>query len=87
MVSGKVRRFERTYFDVRVFNPHAPSHQQSSPSTCYHKQESLKKHAYEQRIKEVEHSSFIPLVLSATGGMVNEVMTFYKRLASCFAVK
>ena len=23
-------RFERTYFDVRVFNPHAPSHSQSS---------------------------------------------------------
>ena len=28
-------RFERTYFDVRVFNPYAPSNQQSSISSCY----------------------------------------------------
>ncbi len=48
-------RFERTYFDVRVFNPHAKSHRQSSLSTCYCKH---KKRAYEQCIKEVEHSSF-----------------------------
>ena len=80
-------RFERTYFDVRVFNPHAPSHKRSSLSACYRKQESLKKRAYEQRIREVEHSSFTPLVLSATGGMANEATTFYKRLASCLAMK
>ena len=65
-------RFERTYFDVRVFNPHAPSHRQSSLPACYRKQESLKKRVYEQRVREVEHPSFTPLVLSATGGMANE---------------
>ena len=43
---------------------------------------SSKKRAYQQRIQEVEHSSFIPLVLSATGGMGNEATIFYKRLAS-----
>ena len=78
-------RFERTYFDVRVFNPHAKSHRQSSLSTCYRKQEGIKKRAYEQRIREVEHSSFTPLVFSATGGMANEATAFYKRLASCLA--
>ena len=41
-------RFERTYFDVRIFNPYAPSHRQSSLSSCYRKQETLKKRAYEQ---------------------------------------
>ena len=80
-------RFERTYFDVQVFNPHAPSHRQSSLPACYRKQESLKKRAYEQRVREVEHSSFTPLVLSVTGGMANEATTFYKRLASCLAMK
>ncbi len=44
---------------------------------------SKKKRAYEQRIREVEHSSFTPLVLSATGGLAREVNTFYKRLALC----
>ena len=80
-------RFERTYFDVRVFNPHAPSNQQSSLSSCYRRQESLKKRAYEQRVREVEHASFTPLVLSATGGLANEATVFYKRLASCLAMK
>ena len=37
-------------------------------SICYRKHENEKKRAYEQRIREVEHSSFTPLVLSATGG-------------------
>ena len=32
-------QFERTYFDVRVFNPHAPSHRQSGLPACYRKQE------------------------------------------------
>ena len=40
MVSG---RFERTFFDVLVFNPHAPSHKHSSLVACYRKQEMLKK--------------------------------------------
>ena len=35
-------RFERTYFDVRVFNSHAPSHRQTNLLTCYQRQESLK---------------------------------------------
>ncbi len=39
-------RFERTYLDVRVFNPHIKSHRQSSLSTCYRKQEGIKKRAY-----------------------------------------
>ena len=32
-------RFERTFFDVRVFKPYAPSNQTSTPSSCYRKHE------------------------------------------------
>ena len=42
---------------------------------------------YEQRVREVEHSSFTPPVLSATSGMANEAITFCKRLASCLTMK
>ena len=49
--------------------------------------EAEKKRAYEQRIREVEHSTFTPLVFSATGGMAKQSTTFYKRLASLLAVK
>ena len=76
--------FERTFFDVRVFNPHAPSNRHPH---CYRRHEMEKKQQYGQRVREIEHASFTPLVLSATGGMANEATVFYKRLASCLATK
>ena len=36
---------------------------------------------------EVEHASFTPLVISATGGLAKEATIFYKRLASMLASK
>ena len=77
-------RFECTFFDVRVFKPHAPSNRHPH---CYRKHELEKKRHYEQRVREVEQASFAPLVLSATGGMANEATVFYKRLASRLATK
>ena len=79
--------FERTYFDVRVFNPHAPSNRHTQPSSCYRKHERIKKRAYEQRVREIEHATFTPLVRSAMGGLANEANIFYKRLASMLASK
>ena len=79
--------FERTYFDVRVFNPHAPSNRQTNLQSVYRKHEKIKKRAYEQRIREIEHATFSPLVLSATCGLAMEANTFYKRLASMLASK
>ena len=61
-------RHERAYFDVRVFNPLAPSNRQPS-AACYRKHENIKKRAYEQRVREIEHGSFTPIVLSLTGGL------------------
>ena len=69
-------RFERTFFDVRVFNPHAPSNRSTN---CYRKHELEKKQKYEQRVREVEHASFTPLILSATGGMANQATVFRGR--------
>ena len=53
-------------------------------SACYRKHEKMKKRAYEQRVREVEHGSFTPL---ASGGMGNAANIFYKRLASMIAEK
>ena len=33
---------------------------------------------YEQRVQKVEHFSFSPLIMSATGGMVREATNFCK---------
>ena len=78
--------FERTYFDIRVFNPHAPSNRHTDLQSVYRKHEQIKKRAYEW-IREVEHATFSPLVLSATGGLAREANIFYKRLASMLTSK
>ena len=79
-------RYERAFFDIRVFNPLAQSNSQPI-SSCYRKHENMKKRAYEQRIREIEHGSFTPLVLSLTGGMGPAASVCYKRLASMLAQK
>ena len=79
-------RHNRAFFDVRVFNPYASSNRQPI-ATCYRKHENLKKRAYEQRVREIEHGSFTPLVLSLTGGLGNAAKVCYKRLASMIASK
>ena len=80
-------RFERAFFDVRVFNPYAPSNKRSTLQACYRKHENTKKRAYDQRIREVEHGTFSALVFSSTGGMGRQAITTYKRLASLIAEK
>ena len=75
------------YFDVRVFNPLAPTNSRRPLSAVYRQHEQLKRRAYEQRIREVEHGSFTPLVFAATGGMGPSSVVMLKRLASMIAVK
>jgi len=57
-------RYEEAFFDVRVFNPHALSNRQQSLPQTYRKHEHAKICAYEERVREIEHSSFTPLVMS-----------------------
>ena len=71
---------------MRVFNPHAPSNGQPL-AACYRKHENSKKRAYEQRVHEIEHGSFTPIVLSLTGGLGKAATTCYKRLTSMIAEK
>jgi len=63
---------------VRVFNPLAKSYINQSLYTCYWKNENEKKHKYEERVRNVEHGTFTPLVISAAGG---------RRLASLLSDK
>ncbi len=80
-------RYERTFLDVCIFNPHAPSNSNQSLSACYKTHEKSKKRAYEQRVREIEKATFTPIVLSASGSMAVEATHFYKRLASRLAEK
>ena len=71
--------FERAFFDVRTVNPFAQSNSHSSIQATYRHHENLKKQHYEKRIREVEHSSFTPLIFSTTGSLGPAACSFYKR--------
>ena len=75
------------FFDIRVFHPNAPSNRSSSLATAYKKHEAAKKREYAQRIRDVEHGVFTPIVLSTVGSMGREATIFYKRLADLVAQK
>ena len=78
---------QSTFFDVRVFNPFAPSYQNTSLAQCYRKKELEKKRAYDKRVREIEHGSFSPLVFSTSGGMGATATVVYKRIATLIASK
>ena len=80
-------RFERAFFDVKVFNPYARSNQRSTLAATYRSHENSKKRAYDQRIREVEHGTFAPLVFSCTGGMGRAATATYRRLAALISTK
>ena len=72
--------YQKAFFDVRVFNPLARRYVNLTPSKCYELNEREKKRSYNQRVIEVEHGSFTPLVFAATGGCGRECRKFYRRL-------
>ena len=84
---GVWTRNQRAFFDVRVFNPFAPTYSNKTLQQCYQMNEQEKKRAYNQRVLEVENGTFTPLVFSAAGGMANECSMFYKRLAGLISEK
>ena len=76
--------FEKTFFDVRVLNPLAPSNTTPTPMLAT---ADMKKKNKEHMSNASEHASFTPIVLSTTGGMGPIATTFYKHLADRLASK
>ena len=84
----KLAPFEHIYMNVQqAFALLHLQHANSSMSKCYRKHELDKKREYEERVREIEHGSFSPLVLSTAGGMGPIATTVYKRIASLIADK
>ncbi len=88
---GKLPRWcspgRRNEWSMGDLDPFAPSNRHPNLSTSYRKHENEKKRAYEQRILNIEHSSFSPIVMSCTGGLGRIATNTYKRLASMLAEK
>ena len=75
-------RHEDAFFDVRVFHPNAESYRTSSLEELLRRHERQKQLQYEERVINVEHGSFCPLVFSTTGTAAPLCDRFLKRLAS-----
>lgn len=80
-------RFDRAYFDVCVFNAFAQSNAAKPLTACYAFHEQRKIAKYAERVREVEHSSFIPLVFSSSGGCGPITDNCIRRLAHLLAKK
>ena len=78
---------EKTFFDIRVGHPNAKSHMAKSLEALYKENEQEKKRAYNDRVIQVEKSSFTPLVFLTTGGMGPECERLNKRLAELISNK
>ena len=72
-------RFERTFVDVRVFNPTSRT-VSDVPAEAYRAQEQHKRRVYEQRVTDVEHGTFVPLIFRSTGGASPAAHAFIKRV-------
>ena len=78
---------QNAFFDTRVFYPHANSYQTKSLASLFKSFENAKKREYVERVTEVEHGSFTPLVFSSCGGAGAEATIAIKRIASLLAAK
>ena len=72
-------------FDVRVYHANAPTYRSLSPTKAFELHERRKQLEYEERIVNVDHGSFCPLVFSMSGAVGPLCSIFLKRLAGMVA--
>ncbi|PFX27073.1 hypothetical protein AWC38_SpisGene8224 [Stylophora pistillata] len=83
---GFWERQRSAFFDVRVCHPNAESYREKTPEQVYRQHESEKTRRYANRVMEVEHGTFTPLIFSTTGGMGTECKIYHKRLAEASVI-
>ena len=77
----------QAYFDVKVVSPFARSYSRWTPAQLFKQAERAKIREYRERIREVEHGDFNPLVFTCTGGMAPQSQIVMKRLAEQLSKK
>jgi len=78
---------EKTFFNIWITHPTSQSYSGKSLAKIYRYQqhEKEKKDKYNQRVIDIEKSSFNPLVFTTSGGMAPESTRVNKRLAEKIA--
>ena len=80
-------RGEKAYFDIRIFDPLAASHQKQDLQSAHRKNENDKMRKYGERIRQVEQGRFTPLVFTTSGGMGPSATAFFARVADIMSEK
>ncbi len=80
-------RGRRAFFDFVGFNPYARSYLNKSLEKNFEEKEKKKRREYEQRIREIEHGDFSPIVFCITGGLGPQADMVTKRLSVRLADK
>ena len=70
-----------TFFDVRITYVTSISYQNQPTEKTFYNHENEKKRAHNERVLNVEHGTFTPLVMGTNGGMGNECNSFLQELA------
>ena len=79
--------YERSFLDVRIIHPNAPSYMDKPIEKVYEIHEKEKKRMYNERVIQVEKGSFTPIVMSTFGGMGVEAKKYHKRIATLISEK
>ena len=77
----------QAYFDVKVVSPFARSNVHLEPAQLFKNAERAKIREYKERIRNVEHADFTPLVFTCSGGMAPQSHLVLKRLAEKLSTK
>ena len=85
--TGFWRPMRTAYFDIKVVSPYAKSYVGLSSATLYRNAENAKIREYGERIRNVEHGDFNPLVFTTAGGMAPQCHLVMKKLAGCLSEK
>ena len=84
---GFWRNMRQAYFDIKVVSPFARSYAHMSPAAMFNQAEKAKMREYKERICNVEHGDFNPLVFTCAGGIAPQSNAVLKRLAEQLSEK
>ena len=79
--------FERSFYNVKMFNTYAPTNRFEDTKDSYILHENLKRLKYQDRIVDNENESFSPLIFATTVGASPITQKFIRRTASLIVQK
>ena len=87
VATGLYGKNEKTFMDVRITHPNAPSNLSIPVEKLLLKNEAEKKSKYASRVINTERATFIPLVFTTAATTAPECNKFHKRVAELIANK